>query len=80
MRQSLVSTFFCVAALWLVTPCDAWASGPVSRNAFFGQAAAAVTVVAAPQLANADVSDGTSLPPGMQQFQRILRLRSDIKV
>lgn len=41
---------------------------------------ATLGVLAFPDVARADVSDGTSLPQGAQQFARVLRLKTDIQV
>jgi hypothetical protein len=41
---------------------------------------AAVCVLCPTSIAHADVSDGTSLPKGAQQFQKVLRIRNDIPV
>ena len=47
------------------------------RNIVVGTAAAALL---APSIVRADVSDGTSLPQGVAQFSRVLRLKNDLKV
>ena len=52
---------------------------PMDRKAFGAQILAilpAITVL--PGIARADVSDGTALPQGAQQFQKVLRLKADI--
>ena len=57
------------------------ATRPLERKAFGAQLLAflpAITII--PNVARADVSDGTQLPQGAQQFQKVLRLKSDIPV
>lgn len=44
-----------------------------------GVAGAVTALVSSPSVSFADVSDGTSLPPGIAEFSRILRLQRDIK-
>jgi hypothetical protein len=53
----------------------------LSRKEFGAQVLAFVPAVALfPGNALADVSDGTTLPEGAQQFSRALRLKTDIQV
>ena len=44
------------------------------------QKAAVGFLVGFPAVANADVSDGNTLPQGVLQFNRAIRLKRDIKV
>lgn len=54
---------------------------PLNRKSFGVQLLTAVPIIALlPEIAKADVSDGTMLPQGAQQFQKALRLRTDISV
>ena len=46
----------------------------------FIQVTAAGVLGLAPRFSRADVSDGTSLPQGAEQFSRVIRLKSDLKV
>ena len=43
-------------------------------------AGVAATILSTPQAAFADVSDGNTLPQGAQQFSRVIRVKSDLKV
>jgi len=45
----------------------------IQRRTMFSMAASALLVL--PQVARADISDGTSLPKGAQQFNRVVRLK-----
>ena len=54
---------------------------PLDRKSFGAQILAVVpTLSLLPEIAKGDVSDGTMLPQGAQQFQKALRLKSDIPV
>eukprot|EP00977_Amphora_coffeiformis_P020165 scaffold7970_cov187-Amphora_coffeaeformis.AAC.3 len=52
---------------------------PLDRKSFGAQILAVVpTISLLPEIVKADVSDGTNLPQGAQQFQKALRLKTDI--
>lgn len=51
----------------------------VTRHAFLIPVVAA-TMATTVEPANADVSDGTSLPKAAQQFARVIKLKTDLKV
>jgi len=54
---------------------------PLDRKSFGAKLLAVVPIVSLlPEIAKADVSDGTMLPQGAQQFQKALRLKTDIPV
>lgn len=56
-------------------------STPTDRRAFGAQIIAILPAVAVmPDIARADISDGTALPKGAEQFQKVLRLKADIPV
>ena len=52
----------------------------LDRQAFGRQLLGGALLAFWPKIARADVSDGTSLPQGAQQFQKVLRIRADIPV
>lgn len=51
-----------------------------SRRQMLLQGIAATVLITTPSIAKADVSDGNALPRGMQEFNRCIRLRRDLKV
>ena len=91
--STCVSLFFAATVLLIAAPhASAWSLGPTSddsvttmnrRESLTGLVSAALGTAATlgnPIPAFADVASGTELPKGAQQFNRIIRLRSDLKV
>jgi hypothetical protein len=64
-----------LSGLWMASEGD---GSQTSRRQLIQLTAGALLV--APSIAKADVSDGNTLPRGALQFNRVIRLRRDIKV
>ena len=74
-----VSTAFVVAPNSRSTTSLSMVRGETSRRQLL-QFTAGALLVGAPSIARADVSDGNTLPQGALQFNRVIRLKRDIKV
>lgn len=59
---------------------EKYSSDGVSRQEMLRTLTGVLGAIALPKAARADVADGNQLPKGAEQFNRVLRLKKDLKV